>query len=214
MLSTTTLPILQAVKESNEFYFGLQPGLSGRAGVEYVNRNISFNPASNTLTIGVNLNVSRNALNGNAIAESSLPANKVSPINRLIENAYLIPGSANGNVNIFVGESSVYYLTGNTAGNVTFNLRVSPEVPLDGLLGNGQSITTAFLMTQGNTQFTANLAIDGRFQASSIRWIGNSRPTYASTLTSSQLDVYTFTTIKIGANNYSILGSRTSYGYG
>jgi hypothetical protein len=214
MLSTTTLPILQAVKESNEFYFGLQPGLSGRAGVEYVNRNISFNPASNTLTIGVNLNVSRNALNGNAIAESSLPANKVSPINRLIENAYLIPGSANGNVNIFVGESSVYFLTGNTAGNVTFNLCVSPEVPLDGLLGNGQSITTAFLMTQGNTQFTANLAIDGRFQANSTRWSSNAKPSYTATITSSQIDVYTFTTIKIGANSYSILGSRSTYGYG
>jgi hypothetical protein len=214
MLSATTLPILQAVNESKEFYFGLQPGLSGRAGVEYVNRNISFNPASNTLTIGVNLNVSRNALDGNAIADSSLPANKVSPINRLVENAYLIPGQANGNVNIYVGESSVYYLTGNTSGNVTFNLRVSPQVPLDGLLGDGQSITTAFIITQGAVQYTANLAIDGRFQATSTRWVSNSRPSYAATITASQLDVYTFTTIKIGANNYSILGSRTSYGFG
>ena len=214
MLSATTLPILQAVKESNEFYFGLQPGLSGRAAVEYVNRNISFNPASNTLTIGVNLNVSKNAISGSAIAESSLPANKVSPINRLIENAYLIPGRANGNVNIFVGDSSVYYLTGNTAGNVTFNLRVSPEVPLDGLLGNGQSITTAYFVTQGNTQFTANLAIDGVYQANSTRWSSNAKPSYAATITTSQVDLYTFTVLKTGANAYSIFGSRSFYGFG
>lgn len=214
MLSVTTLPILQVVNENKEFYFNLQPGLSGRADVEYVNRNISFNPASNTITIGVNLNLARNTVNGVAIAESSLPSTKFSPISRILENAYLIPGSANGNVSIFVGDSSVYYLTGNTAGNLTFDLRVSPEVPLDSLIGNGQSITTAFILTQGNTQFTANLSIDGRYQASSTRWSGNSRPTFISTITNQQLDVYTFTTIKVGANSYSVLGSRTVYGFG
>lgn len=214
MLSVTTLPILQAVNESNEFYFGLQPSLTGRAGVQYVNRNISFNPASNTLNIAVNVNFLPNSIRGNSLVDASLPGNKVSPINRLVENAYLIPGQANGNVNIYVGDSSVYYLTGNTSGNVTFNLRVSPEVPIDSLLGSGQSITTAFITTQGPVQYTVNLAIDGIYQTTNTRWLSNSKPTYAASLSSAQLDVYTFTTIKIGANSYSILGSRTSYGYG
>lgn len=213
MLSVTTLPILQAVNETNEFYFGLQPGLSGRAGTEYVNRNISFNPASNTINIGVNVNLRQNSVNGIAIADSSLSAEKLRPINRLIENAYLIPGSANGNVSIYVRDSSVYYLTGNTAGNVTFDLRVSPTIPLDSLLGNGQSITTGFIVTQGSVQYTANLSIDGVYQAGSTRWSGNSRPTSAS-LTNSQLDAYTFTIIKTGANVYSVLGSRTNFGFG
>lgn len=215
MLSVTTLPILQAVNENKQFYFGLQPGLSGRADVEYVNRSISFNPASNTITIGVNLNLAQNTINGMAIAESSLSSTKLSPINRLLENAYLIPGSANGNVSIFVRDSSVYYLTGNTAGNVTFDLRVSPQIPLDSLMGNGQSLTTAFIVTQGGgVQYLANLSIDGVYQANSTRWSGNSRPTYSASLASQQLDVYTFTTIKTGANTYSILGSRTAYGFG
>ncbi len=214
MLSVTTLPILQAVNENKEFYFGLQPGLAGRADVEYVNRNISFNPASNTITIGVNVNLARNTVNGAAIVESSLSASKLLPINRLLENAYLIPGSANGNVSIFVGDSSVYYLTGNTAGNVTFDLRVSPQIPFDSLMGNGQSLTTAFIVTQGGVQYLANLSIDGVYQAGSTRWSGNSRPTFSSSLASQQLDVYTFTTIKTGANTYSILGSRTAFGFG
>lgn len=213
MLSVTTLPILQAVNETNEFYFGLQPGLSGRAGTEYVNRNISFNPASNTINIGVNVNLRQNSVNGISIAESSLPSEKLRPLSRLVENAYLIPGSANGNVSIYVSDSSVYYLTGNTAGNVTFDLRVSPTVPLDSLLGNGQSITTGFIVTQGSVQYVANLSIDGVYQASSTRWSGNSRPTSAS-LTNSQLDAYTFTVIKTGANTYSVLGSRTNFGFG
>ena len=214
MLSVTTLSILQAVNETNEFYFGLQPGLSGRAGTEYVNRNISFNPASNTINIGVNVNLRQNSVDGVAINDASLPSEKLRPLSRLIENAYLIPGSANGNVSINLSDSSVYYLTGNTAGNVTFDLRVSPTVPLDSLLGNGQSMTTAFITTQGNTQFTANISIDGAYQASSTRWSGNSRPTFTATITSQQLDVYTFTVIKTGANVYSILGNRTNYGFG
>lgn len=214
MLSVTTLPILQAVNETNEFYFGLQPGLSGRAGTEYVNRNISFNPASNTINIGVNVNLRQNSVNGISIAESSLPSEKLRPLSRLVENSYLIPGSLSGNVSIFVRDSSVYYLTGNTAGNVTFDLRVSPTVPLDSLLGNGQSITTAFIVTQGNTQFLANVSIDSVYQASSTRWSGNSRPTFTATITNQQLDVYTFTIIKTGANVYSILGSRTNFGFG
>jgi len=106
-------------------------------------------------------------------------------------------------------------LTGNTSGNVTFDLRVGPQTPLDSLMGNGQSLTTAFILTQGGgVQYTANLAVDGVYQASSTRWSGNSRPTFSTSLTNQQLDVYTFTTIKIGANTYSILGSRTSYGFG
>jgi hypothetical protein len=215
MLSVTTLPILQVVNENKEFYFNLQPGLSGRADVEYVNRNISFNPASNTITIGVNLNLPRNTVNGAAIAEGSLPSEKLRPLSRLLENAHLIPGSVSGNLSIFVGDSSVYYLTGNTSGNVTFDLRVGPQTPLDSLMGNGQSLTTAFIITQGGgVQYTANLAIDGVYQANSTRWSGNSRPTFSSSLTNQQLDVYTFTTIKIGANTYSILGSRASYGFG
>jgi len=213
MLSVTTLPILQAVNETNEFYFGLQPSLSGRAGTEYVNRNISFNPASNTINIGVTVNLRQNSLNGTAINDASLPSEKLRPLSRLIENAYLIPGSANGNVSINLSDSSVYYLTGNTAGNITFDLRVNPFVPLDSLLGNGQSITTAFIITQGNIQYTANLSIDGVYQANSTRWSGGTRPT-GGALTNSQLDAYTFTVIKTGANVYSILGSRTVYGFG
>jgi hypothetical protein len=43
---------------------------------------------------------------------------------------------------------------------------------------------------------------------------GNTRPTYAASLTNQQLDVYTFTSIKTGFNAFSVLGSRTSYGFG
>lgn len=77
MLSVTTLPILQAVNENKQFYFGLQSDLSGRADAQYVNRNISFNPASNTININVSVTLPQNTLNGYSILDNSIPASKI-----------------------------------------------------------------------------------------------------------------------------------------
>ena len=236
MQTVTTLPILQTVSDATTHYVGLQPAIRGSTTAEYVNRNLSFNPSSNTLNIAVNVNFLPNAIsgsaiaesslssskinflsntiNGSAIAESSLSSSKFSSLSRVLENAFIIPVAASGNVVIYVGDSSVYYYTSNTTGNVTFDLRVSPTVLYDSLVSIGQSLTTAFVLTQGNIQYIANVAIDGVYQTSNTRWGGNTRPTYSGTLTNQLLDVYTFTTLKIGANSYSILGSRTSYGVG
>ena len=214
MQTVTTLPILQTVSDATTHYVGLQPAIRGSTTAEYVNRNLSFNPSSNTLNIAVNVNFLPNAISGSAIAESSLSSSKFSSLSRVLENAFIIPVAASGNVVIYVGDSSVYYYTSNTTGNVTFDLRVSPTVLYDSLVSIGQSLTTAFVLTQGNIQYIANVAIDGVYQTSNTRWGGNTRPTYSGTLTNQLLDVYTFTTLKIGANSYSILGSRTSYGVG
>jgi hypothetical protein len=154
------------------------------------------------------------SVTGVKIANNTITSVKLAPVNRLLENANLISSSTSGNVNVSLDDNSVYYVTSNVAGNVTFNIRVSPETSLNSFMANGQSITTAFILTQGSTQFLANLAIDGLYQSSNTRWSSNTRPTYAASLTNQQLDVYTFTSIKIGSNSFSVLGSRTSYGFG
>jgi len=154
------------------------------------------------------------SVTGVKIANNTITSVKLAPVNRLLENANLISSSTSGNVNVSLDDNSVYYVTSNVAGNVTFNIRVSPETSLNSFMANGQSITTAFILTQGSTQFLANLAIDGVYQSSNTRWSGNTRPTYAASLTNQQLDVYTFTSIKTGSNAFSVLGSRTSYGFG
>jgi hypothetical protein len=159
-------------------------------------------------------NIATNTITGNLVANNTIASVKLTPVNRLLENANLISSSTSGNVNVSLDDNSVYYVTSNVAGNVTFNIRVSPETTLNSFMANGQSITTAFILTQGSTQFLANLSIDGVYQSGNTRWSSNSRPTYTASLTNSQLDVYTFTSIKIGSNSYSILGSRTAYGFG
>jgi hypothetical protein len=142
-------------------------------------------------------NIATNTITGNLVANNTIASVKLTPVNRLLENANLISSSTSGNVNVSLDDNSVYYVTSNVAGNVTFNIRVSPETTLN-----------------SSTQFLANLSIDGVYQSGNTRWSSNSRPTYTASLTNSQLDVYTFTSIKIGSNSYSILGSRTAYGFG
>lgn len=210
MLSVSTLPILQAVNENREFYFGLQPGLSGRSDAGYVNRNISFNPASNTLTIGVNLNVLGNSLSGNSIAERTITSGKIAPLTRLIESAQLVPGPKSGTINIDLLENTLFFLTANSAGSLSFNLRGNADRSLDSLIGLGESITAVVLVSQGSTQFTANVFVDGVNRSSNTRWLGGNLPVQSS-LSGSQIDAFTITTMKTGFNSYTVLASLSSY---
>jgi hypothetical protein len=214
MQTVTTLPILQTVSDTTTHYLGLQPAIRGTTTAEYVNRNLSFNPASNTLNIGVNVNFLPNAVSGAAIADSGITAQKIAPLTRLIEQAKIIPGPTGGNVNIDLLEATVYYLTGFPVANLTFNLRGSSSRRLDDLLSPGQSISTVFLISQNVSQYAANISIDGVYQAANTRFSGNSRPAFAATVANPFIDVYSFATIKVGANAYTVLSSNTIFGIG
>ena len=214
MQTVTTLPILQTVSDATTHYVGLQPAISGATNAQYVNRNISFTPASNTLSIGVNVNFLPNSISGLALSDSAVTGEKIAPLNRLIERAKIISGGIGGNVNIDVLESSVYYVTGYPVANITFNLRGNSNFALDGLLNPGQSISTVFMITQNVVQYSANISIDGVFQTANIKYSGNAKPAYSASLSREIIDVYAFSTIKVGQNAYTILSSNTLFGVG
>ena len=214
MQTVTTLPILQTVSDATTHYVGLQPAISGGSTAQYVNRNISFNPASNTLNIGVNVRFLPNAVSGVSIADGGITASKIGALTRLIEQAKLVDGPPGGNVNIDLLESTVYYFTKFPSGNITLNLRGNSTTPLDSLLAPGQSITTAFMFAQNVVQYFANVSIDGVYQASNTRFSGNARPGYSATLSNPIVDVYTISTMKVGANSYTVLSSNTVFGVG
>jgi hypothetical protein len=85
---------------------------------------------------------------------------------------------------------------------------------LDDAIANGQAVTVAVLLTQGATQYSANIYIDGVLQTSNVKWMGNARPSYSASITNSIIDVYSLTTIKTGSNAYTILASNTLFGAG
>lgn len=214
MQTVTTLPILQTVSDATTHYVGLQPAIRGSTTAEYVNRNISFTPASNTLNIAVNVNFLPNAISGSAIADNGITSTKIGPLTRLIEQAKIIPAQLGGNVNIDLLESSIYYITKFATANITFNLRGNATTRLDNILNPGQSITTVFLISQNTTQYIANVAIDGVYQTANTRYSGNSRPTYSASVANPVIDVYSFVTLKVDGNAYTVLSSTTNFGIG
>jgi len=214
MQTVATLPVLQTVSDVTPHYLGLQPTISGKTTAEYVNSGLSFNPASNTLTLGVNLNLLPGAINTAALGDSSVTAAKIGLVTRLIEGAQLITAAPTTTLNVNVLDATVYYITANAVANMTFNLIGNTTTPLDNLVQAGQAITTVFIITQGLVQYSANIAIDGVFRAASTRWMGNTRPGYVLSAgpSANNLDVYSFTTIKTTGNTYTILGSNTVFG--
>jgi len=159
------------------------------------------------------------AVTGNELGLSSVSSNNFTSnlqlnIVRVIESANISTIAATGNINISISNNSVHYFTANTTGNCTFNLRANSTTRLDDAIANGQAVTVAILLTQGATQYFANVYIDDVLQTSNVKWMGNTRPSYNASITNSIVDVYTLTTIKTGSNAYTILASNTLFGVG
>ena len=83
----------------------------------------------------------------------------------MIEGAQIITAAPTTTLNVNVLDATVYYITANAVANMTFNLIGNTTTPLDNLIQTGQSITSVFIITQGPSQFSANIAIDGVFAA-------------------------------------------------
>ena len=81
-------------------------------------------------------------------------------------------------------------------------------------MNSGQAVTTVFLLSQGSSQYFANLSIDSVYQSGNTKWMGNVSPKYYATLANAMIEVYSVTTIKTAGNNYTLLGSNTIFGVG
>ena len=160
------------------------------------------------------LAVTGNELGLNSVSSNNFTANIQFNSSRIIETVNVSTVAATGNVNIDLSNATVHYFTANTTANVTFNLRANATNRLDSILSNGQSISVAVGITQGSTQYVANIFIDGVLQTANVRWMGNTRPTYNASIGNAFTDLYNITTIKTGSNAFVVLAGTTSFGVG
>ena len=115
--------------------------------------------------------------------------------------------AANDTINYDVTTQSVLYYTTNAAANWTVNFRGSSGTSLNNALANSQSITAAFLVTQGTTAYFANnTQIDGANVTP--KWQGGTAPTAGNP---SSIDVYVYTIIKTANATFTVLASQTKY---
>lgn len=115
--------------------------------------------------------------------------------------------AATGTINYDSLTQTVLYYTTNASANWTVNFRGSSTVSLNTLMAVGQTLTVAFLVTQGATAYYNNaVQVDGssvtpKYQGGTAWSSGNTN----------SIDVYTYTIIKTAASTFTVLASQTKF---
>ena len=123
------------------------------------------------------------------------------------EVATISATAATGTINYDVTTQSVLYYTSNASANWTVNFRGSSGTSLDTLMSTGESITVAFLVTQGSTAYyNSAVQVDGN--AITPKWQGGSAPAAGN---ASSIDAYTYTIVKTGSATFTVFAAQTQF---
>lgn len=123
------------------------------------------------------------------------------------EVATISATAATGTIDYDVTTQSVLYYTSNASANWTVNFRGSSGTSLNTLMSTGESITVAFLVTQGSTPYyNSAVQVDGssvtpKYQGGTAWSAGNA----------SSIDAYAYTIVKTGAATFTVFASQTKF---
>ena len=124
-----------------------------------------------------------------------------------LEKVTISATAATGTINYDLSTQSVLYYTSNATGNWTLNIRGNSGTSLNSLMATGQSMTLAFLATQGSTAYyNSAVTIDG--SSVTPKWFGGSAPSAGN---ANGIDVYTYTIIKTGSATFTALASLSRF---
>jgi hypothetical protein len=115
--------------------------------------------------------------------------------------------AATGTINFDASTQGVLYYTTNASANWTLNVRGASGVTLNSILATGDSITVAFMATQGSTAYYASsFTVDG--STVTPKWQGGTAPTSGN---ASSIDAYVYTIIKTASATFTVLASQTKF---
>lgn len=127
----------------------------------------------------------------------------------VLEKANVSATAATGTVAFNINTAVVWYYTTNASANWTVNIRGDGSNSLDSLMATGESMTCAFLVTQGSTAYyNSAVQVDGTTSGVTTKWQGGIAPTSGNT---SGIDVYTYTVIKTASATFTVLASQTQF---
>ena len=177
--------------------------LTASSTATLINKTIAF--GSNTLTNVLSDNTAQTVTGTKTFAGTSSALGAI--LTDTAEVCTVSATAATGTINYDVTTQSVLYYTSNASANWTVNFRGSSGTSLNTLMSTGQSLTVAFLVTQGATPYYNNaVQVDGnavtpKYQGGTAWTAGNA----------SGIDVYTYTIIKTGSAAFTILASQTQF---
>jgi len=151
--------------------------------------------ASGNLTVAQKMTV---------VGTSSIAGLKIADV---LETATVSATAATGTIAYDVTTQAVLYYTTNASGNFTVNFRGSSGTSLNTLMATGESVTVAFLVTNGATAYyNSAVQVDG----SSVTPKYQGGTAYASG-NASAVDVYMYTIIKTGNAAFTVFTSQTKF---
>ena len=156
-----------------------------------------FNPAGGNVSIGMQPVASNGVLQLGGHAS----------VQALIEKATVSATAATGTINFNAAAQAVIYYTTNASANWTINVRGSSTLSLDSMMADGQSLTVAFLATNGATAYYPTaFQVDG--SAVTPKWQGGTAPAAGN---ANSIDVYTYTIIKRASATFTVLAAQTKF---
>ena len=167
------------------------------------NKTIAF--GSNTLTDVASLNTAQTFTATKTFSGSSSALAAV--LTDAAEVATISATAATGTINYDITTQSVLYYTSNASANWTVNFRASSGTSLNTAMSTGQSVTVAFLVTQGATAYYNNVVqVDGssvtpKYQGGTAWAAGNA----------SSIDAYVYTIVKTGSAAFTVFASQTRF---
>ena len=143
-------------------------------------------------------------INPKGIGRVTLGAGK---IQQLAEKVTIAATGTTGVTNFDVITQAVLYHTTNAAGNFTVNLRGDGSNTLNSIMDTGESVTVAFLVTNGGTPYYQSaFTIDG--SSVTPEYQGGSAPSEGN---ANSVDVYTYTVVKTGDAAFTVFASQTQF---
>jgi hypothetical protein len=129
-------------------------------------------------------------------------------IQQILETTTVSATAATGTINYdLLTNSSVTYYTSNASGNWTLNVRGDSSTTLNSIMTSGQSLTIAFLVTNGSTAYyQSGFQIDG--SSVTPKWQGGSAPSSGNT---SSIDIYSITIIKTADATFTAFAAQTKF---
>jgi hypothetical protein len=128
-------------------------------------------------------------------------------IENAAELATVSATAATGTINFDITTQAVLYYTTNASGNFTLNFRASSGTTLNTAMNTGDSVTVAFLNTNGGTAYyNSAVQVDG--SSVTPEWQGGSAPTSGN---ASSVDAYVYTIVKTGSAAFTVFASQTKF---
>lgn len=131
------------------------------------------------------------------------------PLAYIVEDVTLSATASTGTINFDLISQSVLYYTSNSSGNWTINLRGNSGTTLNSVLAVGESVTAAFLSTNGGIgYYNTSVQVDGTTSGVTTKWQDGVVPSAGNP---SSIDTYTYTVIKTGNGLFTVLATQARF---